>query len=127
MGEAWSVTEDADSGRYIGGPLVIGDNVVTHVFTQQSKALAEADPGDVQVIAASQLKLLAAFYEVALDPQARKSFRWAIVGSIVGVAFFVAAVAFVLWSGGRDAALVSAIGGGVVEVIAGVNFVLYGR
>jgi hypothetical protein len=88
--------------------------------------LANADPGDVQGIAASQLQLLTAFYEIALD-QARKSFRWAIVGSIVGVAFFMAAIAFVLGSGNNDAGLVSAISGGIVEAIAGINFVLYGK
>jgi hypothetical protein len=121
------VTENPESGRdYVGGDIVTGRSNVVNVFTPEIQALAEADPGDVQAIAASQLKLLTGFYEIALD-QARKSFRWAIVGSIVGVAFFVAAVAFVLGSGDRNAALVSAIGGGVVEVIAGINFVLYGK
>ena len=66
------------------------------------------------------------FYEIALG-QARNSFRWAIAGSVAGVAFFMAAIAFLLVSGAHDAAIYSAIGGGVVEVIAGINFVLYSK
>jgi hypothetical protein len=88
--------------------------------------LANADRADVQAIAASQLKLLAAFYEVALH-QAKQSFRWAIIGSIVGLAFFVVAIALVLGADNPDAALVSAVSGGIVEVIAGINFTLYGK
>ena len=95
-------------------------------WTQEVDELADVEPGDVQGIAASQLKLLGSFYSTVLQ-QARQSFEWALIGTGVGIMFFMAAIAFVFVAGKQDAVVVSAISGGVAEVIAAINFVLYGK
>jgi hypothetical protein len=77
-------------------------------------------------IAASQLNLMTCFYEIALG-QSRNSFRWAIAGSSAGVLFFMAAIGFLPGSGAHDAAIYSDVGGGIVEIIGGINFVLYSK
>jgi len=88
--------------------------------------LAQTEPGDVQGIAASQVELLSAYYRIALD-QARRAFAWALVAAGVGVGFFIAAVSFLLFFDMQNLAVVSVIAGGLTQVIAGINFVLYGR
>ena len=88
--------------------------------------LTKAKPGDVQEIAASQIELLRTFYDLAIG-QARRSFRWALAASIVGLAFLLSAVTFVLVGKPTEAAIVSVISGAIVEVIAGINFYLYSK
>jgi hypothetical protein len=80
----------------------------------------------VQEVAASQIKLLTSYYNTVLG-QARESFRVAVVGVGVGLVFFVAAIGFLLASQPLNVATVSAVAGGVVQLIAGLNFVLYGK
>jgi hypothetical protein len=94
-------------------------------FETHIEEFAKADARDPVAIASSQLKLGHRFYKTVLD-EAHKSFRVAIRASVIGIAFFVTAISFVLASGTQDAAAVSTISGGLVEVIAGINFVLYG-
>jgi hypothetical protein len=92
--------------------------------------IAEASPGDVQQIAAAQIQLLASYYEDGLA-QARRSFNWALVAAGVGLAFFLAAVTFLLITQSAavavPVAVVSAVGGALVEVVAGINFFLYSK
>ncbi|WP_020393731.1 TRADD-N-associated membrane domain-containing protein [Thiolinea disciformis] len=93
---------------------------------QALQHLSDANEGDVKAIAASQIQLLSSFYDLSLL-QAGRSFRWALVASIIGMAFFVAAIAFMLWNTSTQLSTITLISGGLVEVIAGVNFYLYGR
>jgi hypothetical protein len=88
--------------------------------------LSKADPRDVQGIAASQLELLAAYHQIVLA-QSRRSFSWALIGSGLGLVFFLAAVAFALIRGITLASIVPLVSGAIVEVVAGVVFYLYGQ
>jgi hypothetical protein len=88
--------------------------------------VAAADPSNIQEVAASQLALSAKYYESVLL-QARQSFRVALGSAVFGLLFFLAAVAIALFKGSLSAATISAVGGGIVEVISGLNFWLYGR
>ena len=100
-----------------------------HDVTRVGQALhrlATADKDDVQEIAASQIGLLKEFYDLAIR-QARHSFIWALVASMAGLVLFVFAVIFVLRSNETDVAVITAVSGAIVEVIAGINFVLYGK
>jgi hypothetical protein len=45
----------------------------------------------------------------------------------VGLAFFVSSVVFAMMSRNISAAYISALAGGIVEVISGLNFWLFGR
>jgi len=96
------------------------------VDSQAIESVAAADPTNVQEVAASQLAISNDYYQNVLH-QARQSFRAAIVAGAVGLAFFLAAVAFVLARNDNDAAVISAISGAIVQAIAGLNFWLYGR
>jgi len=93
------------------------------------KRLSEASKDDVKGVAASQIELLSRFYDLSLT-QAGHSFRWALVASIVGFLFFVAALGVAMtWGDGEfsGVARIATIGGVISEFIAGVNFYLYGR
>jgi len=102
-------------GSVIGG--------ITGVSIDQ---LVEADTGDIQKVAASQIGLLTGFYNAVLA-QARRSFNWALIAAGTGLVFFIGAVVFLLTIQSSSIATISVIGGAIVEVIAGVNFYLYNK
>lgn len=95
-------------------------------FTAPIEKVAKADPGNIQEVAASQLTLSTSYYQSVLL-QARRSFIAAIVSAAAGLAFFLAAVVIALLRDSLDAATISATSGGIVEIIAGLNFWLYSR
>lgn len=85
-----------------------------------------ADKGDVQEIASAQIQLLTQYYNEALT-QAQKSFDWALRISIAGfVLFLIAAILFFLGAG-IEAAAITSLSGALIQVIAGINFYLYGK
>ena len=88
--------------------------------------LAEAEPGDILKVAASQIALLASYYKAVLD-QAKMSFRWALVAAGIGLMFFLGAVFFLLTRESEAIATVGVISGALVEAIAGINFYLYNK
>jgi hypothetical protein len=88
--------------------------------------LSQADPKDVQQIAASQIELLAAYHQAVLV-QSNRSFFWALIGSGFGLLLFAIAVGFSLVNGLSPTSIVPLIAGAVVNVVSGVVFVLYGK
>ena len=89
-------------------------------------SVARADPSNIQEVAASQLEISNNYYKSVLR-QAQQSFRSAIVAAGVGLAFFIAALGIGLAQQRLDVAIISAVSGGIVEVISGLNFWLFGR
>ncbi len=84
--------------------------------------LQESDPTDFQAIAASQLKLANSYYN-SVRNQSDQSFLWSRITSGVGLVFFLAAAAFLIIDLGNISyfsAAISAVGGVVVEVYAGL-------
>jgi hypothetical protein len=120
-------------------PLVIGESSQGTVslvqgapssFYQLSiERLSQADPSNVQQIAASQIGLLASYHQEVLN-QAKKSFFWALIAAGTGLFFFLSALAVVTFPKDNrrsDIAIVSVIGGALIEVISAINFYLYGK
>jgi hypothetical protein len=105
-------------------PLSVGG--IEFTFDDAIKGISEAPPDQIQQVAAAEIRLLSDYYRTALA-QARTSFNWALIGVGVGLVFFGGAVAVQLTAKQTDAATISAVAGGVVEVISGLNFVLYGK
>ena len=68
----------------------------------------------------------AGYHQSALA-QSRRIFFWALVGSGVGLIFFLAAVAFALATGSALAALISLLSGATVEIVAAIVFGLCGK
>lgn len=108
------------------------ENAAAFLFKQEplSKVAAQAlddlsKSGNVQEIASNQVKLLTEFYDQSLS-QAHRSFVWALIASGAGLIFFMVAIAFQLGSK-SDVAIISVIGGALIEFIAAVNFYLYGK
>jgi TRADD-N domain-containing protein len=127
-----ATAEENDRGKSsAGGRDVVGGDIVSRggtvsIHVAPLENVAKADPGNIQEVAASQLALSTSYYESVLA-QARRSFVAAIVSAAVGLGFFLAAVAIVLVRESLNAATLSAISGGIVETIAGLNFWLYGK
>jgi hypothetical protein len=89
------------------------------------ETISKAKPGNVQEIAASQIRILSSFYRLALE-QAQRSFRLGLVAATVGLVFFVAAIAFLLIKNNQSVATAGILSGALIEVISGLNFYLYG-
>jgi hypothetical protein len=94
------------------------NNFENSIIRDSIQRIGAADAANVQLIAASQLELLAGYHQIALA-QSRRIFFWALVGSGVGLIFFVAAVAFAL--------PIAFLSGATVEIVAGIVFVLSGK
>jgi hypothetical protein len=88
--------------------------------------LAKADPKDVQEVAASQLQLIAGCQKIVVS-QASRCFFWGLVGTGIGLGFFVVAALYSIVTGNAAAAMVPALSGSVIAAVAGVLFYLYGR
>ena len=89
-------------------------------------AISETPVDDVQGNAANQISILASYYSEGLT-QAKASFRSALIISGIGFFFFLTAVIFVLNRQPRDRTLIPLVSGAVLEVVAGINFYLYGQ
>jgi len=97
-----------------------------HAIVAATAQLADVNKENPQDVAAGASNILTGYYSIALR-QSQDSFRSALGAAIVGAAFFLLAVVFLLWTKSTEIATVSSIGGAVVEVIAGLNFYLYGK
>lgn len=113
-------------------PKQENENAAAFLFKQEplSKVAAQAlndlsKSGNVQEIASNQVKLLTEFYDQSLS-QAHRSFVWALIASGAGLLFFMVAIAFQLGNM-SNVAIISVIGGALIEFIAAVNFYLYGK
>src|SRR5215210_3256324 len=63
-------------------------SVIGAAASDSINRLAEAEPGDILKVAATQIALLASYYTAVLD-QAKMSFRWALIAAGIGLVFFL--------------------------------------
>jgi hypothetical protein len=134
--ESAEIEFSSDSGSIIGGapsPVIKSIRIMARdrhdIGVASEAAIQEAatvDPANIQEVAASQLAIGNSYYSSVLS-QARQSFVAAVVVAVVGFVLFLVAVAVALAGGSLSASVLSAVGGGTVEVIAGLNFWLYAR
>lgn len=90
------------------------------------KNLSKADPANILEVAATQFGLSDLYYQNVLT-QARRSFNAAVVAAVIGLLFFLGAIVFSIATHQLTASIISLVGGGIVEVVAGLNFWLYAR
>jgi hypothetical protein len=109
----------------VSGPVYIGSDIV-HNLVSATQMLGDADPTKIQQVAAAQAKLSTAYYEAALY-QAQRSFRWALIAAVTGTALFIIAIGVLFTMRRLDISVLSAVGGGLSQLIAALNFWLYGR
>lgn len=99
----------------------IGADKAENSFVRDSiQRISTAATADVQLIAASNMELSAGYYQIALA-QSYRIFFWTLVGSGVGLIFFVAALVEALPSGSAF------LSGAILEIVAGMGLVLYGK
>lgn len=109
-----------------GAALAVAPGSVAAALSSALGQITEADPGNIQQVAGAQIRLTTAYYEAALS-QAKSSFRWALIAAVSGTALFVAAGGVLLAFERLDVSVLGAIAGGLCQVIAALNFWLYGR
>jgi hypothetical protein len=85
--------------------------------------ISKTDPVSIQEIVASQIELLTVYHNAAID-QARRSFRLALFAALIGLLFFSMAIGF-MWFMQVNTAIISFIGGILIEFISALNFYLY--
>jgi hypothetical protein len=95
-------------------------------ITSYAKIAAMANPANLQEVGAAQLLMLNKYYQSVLQ-QAQQSFRWAFVAAGIGLLFFLAAITFLALQMPENISIISLICGALVEVIAAINFYLYGQ
>jgi hypothetical protein len=88
--------------------------------------VASLDPAKIQEVAASQLVIIDGYYKGVLQ-EAQQLFRWALIAAGGGLVFLLAAVSLFVAQQPASISLMSLIGGGMVEGIAVLIFLLYGR
>ncbi len=89
--------------------------------------LSEADPGDIQKIAASQISLLINYYQDVLG-QAKTSFWSAIISEVVGLLCLIGTLVFLLIT--RSPIIVpifTGVSGVIAQFIAALQFFLFGE
>ena len=101
------------------GSISVG-RTENNIVRDSIQRIGAADPANVQLIAALQMELLAGYHQVALA-QSHRIFFWALVGSGVGLIFFVAALVHALPTE------IAFLSGAVIEIVAGIGFALYGK
>jgi hypothetical protein len=106
--------------KYLSQPKLFEEKV------RKVTNLIKTHPGDIQETVASQIELIASFYNLVLK-QARQSFRWAVIAAGIGLVFLLASLLFILLREPQYASIISLISGSVIEGIAGLNFYLYGK
>lgn len=114
----------AASGQEAHGDVLAIDS--WRSIESEIRYIAEANPTNIQQVAASQLALINSYYESVLK-QAQRSFLLALAAAIVGSIFFVVAIFSLLLQQPEKLAEISLISGALVEFISAVNFYLYGR
>ena len=111
------------NSELVSGAMPYATQLISGSIARLSKAKAD----DPQEIAASQLGLMVAYHQMALA-QSRRSFNWALVGAGMGLLFFMGAAGVALHEAANTVAVVvPVVSGAVVEVVAGIVFILYGR
>lgn len=111
---------------YFDNLLNVRQATLSSVAEKALKQLSDANNDDVKAIAASQIELLSRFYDLSLS-QAGRSFHWALIASMVGLVFFLLAIAFMFFRLSGELSIITMLGGALIEFIAGVNFYLYGK
>jgi uncharacterized membrane protein len=114
------IAADASSG------LPTAQKTSVEALFASTGELAGVDKDEPQEVLAATGNILNSHYSLAVV-QSDRSFWWALVAAIAGTVFFLAAVLFLLLTGSEELATVSVIGGAIVELIAGLNFYLYGK
>jgi len=117
-----SLTLEQSNGGFFG----VSTPKISYTVKESIDRISKVDTKNVQEVVASQVELLNNYYEVVLD-QAKKSFRWALIAAGIGLAFFIAAVSFLLIANLGKIAVICIVCGALIEVISGINFFLYSR
>jgi hypothetical protein len=86
--------------------------------------VARLDPAKIQEVAASQLVILDGYYQSVLR-HTQQLFRWALIEAGFGLLLFLAAVSLQFFHQPVSVSIMSLVGGGVMEGMAALNFLLY--
>ena len=107
----------------LGTPGLTKQQIIDSIQVEQ---IAQANPANIQEVAATQLPIGNRYYESVLQ-QSQRSFQSALVLSIIGTSLIFASIIFLLIRQPPNISYVSLAGGVVLDVIGGLNFYLYGR
>ncbi len=86
--------------------------------------VAEANPKNIQEVAAAQVEIINAYYVNGLE-QSKKSFFWSLIWGGIGSGFLLGAITVLLFRQPTEIAYASGIGGVLVEMFAGTYLYLY--
>lgn len=108
--------EQADISDFLGNKFL--QDVVEKV--------GNANPANIQEVAASQISLLNQYYETVLS-QSEKSFFWAKFFGIAGAILFLVIITYSIFNSIDTLTIVGSMGALLTEVISGIIFYLYAK
>ena len=94
------------------------------VLQNAVERVAEANPKNIQEVAAAQVEIINSYYLNGLE-QSKKSFFWSLIWGGIGSGFLLVAVSVLLFRQPTEIAYASGIGGVLVEMFAGTYLYLY--
>src|SRR6266851_2253121 len=109
------------SGKSSFMTSILSDYILRQEAVQK---VAQANPNNIQEVAASQLSIINSYYQSGLQ-QSQQSFKWSLIWGGIGLGFLIAAISFLLLRQPTEVAIASGIGGAIVEVFAGTYLYLY--
>jgi transcriptional regulator with XRE-family HTH domain len=96
----------------------------TQAIHEAVEQVAQADPRNIQEVAASQLAIINSYYLNGLE-QSQQSFRWSLIWGGIGLGFLITAVGVLLFRQPTEIAYASGIGGAILDLLAGTYLFLY--
>jgi hypothetical protein len=115
--------------------VLVGVLIIRHDFQDITRRCDEArrkfestELKNIKEILHIQLQMLENYYRSVLR-QANLSFIFALIFASLGILMFFSTIVFMMFggSGNITTAGISVISGTIVQVISGINFILYGR
>jgi len=88
--------------------------------------LSNAETGNVQEIAAAQMEILSAYYNIGIE-QSNRSFRSASIAAGAGLVFFIIVIAYSIWKPQENIVSIATLGTALSGFISGICFYLYNK
>ena len=97
---------------------------LTAIQEEAITQVAEADPSDIQAIAAATQALISSYYQSGLH-QSQRSFRWSLIWGGIGLAFLILVLLVLLLGQPTQIAVASGICAVLIEAFAAIFLYLY--
>src|ERR1051325_10217816 len=116
----------SDTAQVFGSTATRAPAASVKELFKQCDAIARADRGDTNAIAALLQKMIITYYG-DVRKQSMMTFWAALVAAVTGLLFFLYAIHLAMETKAWQSSIIGLVGGALAQFISGVNFFLYFR